>query len=129
MSNKYKILELLKQKDSTIKEIAENTEFNENEVRVYINRLMNQKLVNKIGKKNRYIIYSAVKKENDKTLIDIERFLKLKKGYIQFNDLFENLTKNAKKLLKNNQLDYFKQIIQENIEIELIEQLNLELNK
>lgn len=51
MSNKYKILELLKGNELTIRDIVENSEFNENEARVYINRLLKENLIKKIGKK------------------------------------------------------------------------------
>jgi len=65
MSNKYKILEILKQKESTVKEIADKTKFNENEVRVYIHRLLKDNLIKEIGKKNRYCIYAAIKKDSN----------------------------------------------------------------
>jgi len=65
MSNKYKILEILKQKESTVKEIADKTKFNENEVRVYIHRLLKDNLIKEIGKKNRYCIYSAIEKNSN----------------------------------------------------------------
>ena len=123
MSNKYKILELLKGNELTVKEIADKTEFNENEVRVYVNRLMKDNLINKIGKKNRYVLYTAIEKE----LYNNKEFEILRKGYLQLNTLFESLTKNAKDLLKNNQLSYFKQLIQENIDINLIKHLNSEM--
>ena len=65
MSNKYKILELLKQNELTIKEISDKSEFNENEIRVYIHRLKDDGLIREIGKKNRYIIYTAIEKGLD----------------------------------------------------------------
>ena len=63
MSNKYKILEILKNNELTIKEIAKKTEFNENESRTYVHRLVKDGLVKKIGKKERYVIYTALKEE------------------------------------------------------------------
>ncbi|KKM85094.1 hypothetical protein LCGC14_1292510 [marine sediment metagenome] len=123
MSNKYKILELLKGNELTVKEIADKTEFNENEVRVYTNRLMKDNLIKKIGKKNRYVLYTAI----DKELSDNKEFETLRKGYNQLNTLFESLTKNAKVLLKNNQLNSFKQLIQETIDINLIKHINSEM--
>ena len=67
MSNKYKILELLKQNELTVKEIADKTEFNENEVRVYVHRLLKDNLIREIGKKNRYCIYTTISKESNDT--------------------------------------------------------------
>ena len=67
MSNKYKILELLKQNELTIKEIADKSEFSENEVRVYIHRLKDDGLIREIGKKNRYIIYTVIEKESNES--------------------------------------------------------------
>lgn len=64
MSNKYKILELLNEQELTIKEIANQTDFKENEIRVYINRLMKDNLIKEIGKKNRWIIYAAIKNDS-----------------------------------------------------------------
>jgi len=69
MSNKYKILELLKNEEYTVKEIAENSEFNENEVRTYIHRLKEKNLIKEIGKKNRYIIYAAKEKESNTMIL------------------------------------------------------------
>ncbi len=68
MSNKYKILEMLKQNELTVKEIAENSEFNENEVRTYIHRLLKDNLIKEIGKKNKYFIYTAIEKESNGNL-------------------------------------------------------------
>lgn len=73
MSNKYKILEMLKQNELTVKEIAENSEFNENEVRTYVHRLLKDNLIKEIGKKNRYYIYTAIEKEPNENL---RKFLK-----------------------------------------------------
>lgn len=75
MSNKYKILEILKVNDYTVKEIAENSDFNENEVRTYIHRLLKDGLIKRIGKKERYTIYKAIKKESD-TNSEYKRYLK-----------------------------------------------------
>jgi len=82
MSNKYKILELLKQNELTIKEISDKSEFNENEIRVYIHRLKDDGLIREIGKKNRYIIYAAIEKENieNHDLIDKLVLLMVKAG-------------------------------------------------
>ena len=84
MSNKYKILELLKQNELTIKEISDKSEFNENEVRVYVHRLKEDGLIREIGKKNRYIIYAAIEKENNDShyygLIDKLVLLMVKAG-------------------------------------------------
>lgn len=81
MSNKYKILELLKQNELTIKEISDKSEFNENEVRVYIHRLKEDGLIREIGKKNRYIIYVAIEKEE--TNFDAEILKKMIPEFIK----------------------------------------------
>lgn len=69
MSNKYKILELLKQEELTIKEIATKTKFSENEVRTYIHRLLEDSLIKEIGKKNRWCIYAAIEKKSSNLTI------------------------------------------------------------
>jgi len=74
VSNKYKILELLKQNKLTVKEIADKTDFNENEVRVYIHRLLKDNLIEEIGKKNRYCIYSVIEK---KAIENMDKFKRL----------------------------------------------------
>lgn len=81
MSNKYKILEMLTQNELTVKELADKTQFNENEVRVYVNRLMKDNLIKKIGKKNRYVLYTAIEKESNGESIKL-----LKRLYVLMND-------------------------------------------
>ena len=71
MSNKYIILDLLKENELTIKEIGDKTKFNENEIRVYIHRLLKDNLIKEIGKKNRYIIYTAIKTEDNRGSINL----------------------------------------------------------
>jgi predicted ArsR family transcriptional regulator len=58
MTNKEKILELLKEKDLTIEDMAKTLKLTENEIRVYINRLKVKNKVKSIGKRGRYKIYS-----------------------------------------------------------------------
>lgn len=109
MSNKYKILELLKERELTVKEIAESLGFNENEARVYIHRLLEDSLVKGIGKKGRYIIYAATAKENN-----LENNLELiRKGFIQYNKLFEKLTKSE--ITKDNLRNLAKEILDFNL--------------
>ena len=102
MSNKYKILELLKEQELTVKEIADKTEFNENEVRVYIHRLLKDNLIKEIGKKNRYIIYTAIEKESNGNL--------------------KALIKNLYSLM-NTKMDFIK--TPDNNDIELIKKIEL----
>lgn len=52
----------------------------------------------------------------------------LKKGYDQFNSLFENVMKNASKMLKTSQIEMFRQLIKDNIDIELIKKINSEMS-
>lgn len=86
MSNKYKILELLKGNKLTVREIAEKIEFNENEARVYIHRLLKDDLIKEIGKKDRYCIYEAIEVKP----IDLEL-----KGILKvYNLLFSKITTN-----------------------------------
>jgi len=84
MSNKNKILEILKVNELTVKEIAERTQFNENEVRVYIHRLLEDNLIKEIGKKNRWIIYTAINKnhnfDSDSNLLSKLVLLMIKAG-------------------------------------------------
>lgn len=80
---------MLKVNELTVKEIADTTEFNENEVRVYINRLLKDNLIKKIGKKNRYVIYFAIEKEIDANSINL------------LKDLYEFMSNEAKCELKN----------------------------
>lgn len=68
MSNKEKILEMLKGNELTVREIAQDLNLKENAVNVYISRLRKKELIEKIGKKNRYIIYKAIEKESNGNL-------------------------------------------------------------
>lgn len=120
MGIKEKVLDLLKEAKEgiTVKDIAKELNIRENAVNMYITRLKNEKKITKkniIGKKNRYIIYSI--KENN---INLE---KLKESYIQLNNLFKELIKNSKQLIKDK--TFFKQLIKDNINIDL----NIEVNK
>jgi len=102
MSNKYKILELLKEQELTVKEIADKTEFNENEIRTYIHRLLKDNLIKEIGKKNRYYIYTTIKKESNGNLRTL------------LKDLYS---------LMNNKMDFTK--TPDNQDIELIKKIDL----
>ncbi|MHA1195775.1 MAG: ArsR family transcriptional regulator [Promethearchaeota archaeon] len=114
MSNKYKILEILKSQELTVKEISKQTKFSENEVRVYINRLKKDGLIREIGKKNRYKIYTAIKtvENTQDKILD-----KLKKGFIQYNKLFERLIKSE--ISRENLVRLAKEIL----DFELIKEL------
>ena len=92
MSNKYKILEMLKENELTVKEIADKMEFNENETRVYIHRLLKDNLIKEIGKKNRYIIYTIIEKDNKKEShsLDTQILKKMIKPFAE-NDIELNL--------------------------------------
>jgi len=97
MSNKYKILELLKESELTVKELAERLEFDENMVRVYIHRLKKDNLIKEIGKKNRYIIYTAIKQGTQKSSELVK--------YLEFiNEFFKS---NIDYLLQNPKIDRF----------------------
>lgn len=124
MSKKYEILELLKHEEYTIKEIAGHLKFNENDVRVYINRLKKDGLIKEIGKKKRYIIYAAKEQESQNN----DHYNKIKEGFNQFNNLFESLIKNSQIIIKNSQIDNFKLLIKEKIDINLIKELNSEMS-
>jgi len=82
--------------------IADKTEFNGNEVRVYIHRLKNDSLIKEIGKKNRYIIYDAIERGP--------------------NENFQILLKDLYNLM-NNKMDFVK--TPGNQDIELIKNIEL----
>lgn len=75
MSNKYKILELLKVDKLTVKEIVDKTEFKENDVRTYIHRLLKDNLIKQIGKKDRYCLYEAVENDSIELLKQLYNFM------------------------------------------------------
>jgi len=106
MSNKYKILELLKEQELTIKEITDKTKFNENEVRTYIHRLLEDNLIKDIGKKNRWIIYTAIEKTPNN--IDTYILKKILPKFIELEVKLENTTEREDKrimeLIKECQL-------------------------
>lgn len=79
LSNKEKILEMLKDNELTVKEIAERLNLKENAINVYICRLKDDNLIEKIGKKNRYNIYTAIKQ--------VDKLQTLKIGILEFNKL------------------------------------------
>lgn len=93
---------MLKKKELTIKEIADNTEFNENQTRVYIHRLLNDNLIKEIGKKNRYIIYAAVEKEDN--ILDTQILKKMILPFIKNNIELD---------LENNEIERIKNLFQE----------------
>ena len=64
MSKKEKIYELLENDILTVQEIANKLLFNENETRVYINRLMHEGRIIKKGRKGYYILYTTKDNEN-----------------------------------------------------------------
>ena len=79
MSNKEKILEMLKDNELTVKEIAIRMNLKENAINVYICRLRDGNLIKKVGNKNRYNIYTAIQKEDTLQI--------LKNGILEFNKL------------------------------------------
>jgi len=79
LSNKEKILKLLKGNKLTVKEIANKTDFNENEVRTYIHRLIKDNLVKTVGKDSRWVNYTAMKQVN--------KLQTLKNGILELNKL------------------------------------------
>lgn len=110
MSNKYKILELLKGNGFTVKEIADKTEFNENEVRVYVHRLLKKNLIKEIGKKNRYCIYTVIEKESNDSI----RINKLKQVLRVYDKLFRD---NIDYVMNNEKMSQF---IQDHEDFDLI---------
>ena len=59
MGNKEKILDMLKGRELTVKNVSEISDFTKNEARVYIHRLKENDLVRETGKRGRYITYTA----------------------------------------------------------------------
>lgn len=92
VSNKYKILELLKEEELTVKKIAEKTEFNIPEIRVYVNRLMKDNLVKKVGKLDRYVIYVAIEKETLIDNLDTSILKKMIPKFIEFGIKLDSTT-------------------------------------
>jgi len=73
MSNKEKILEMLRVKELTVQEIAQDLNLKENAFNVYICRLRKDNLIKKVGNINRYNIYTVIEKEQiqvDNELVD-----------------------------------------------------------
>ncbi len=109
MSNKEKILEMLMEKELTVKEIAEKLEISENAVNVYICRLRNDNLIKKVGIKNRYNIYASISKEIIKeTHLDTQILKKLLVKFVDLEVKLENTNNNEDKrimeLIKECQL-------------------------
>ena len=114
MSNKEKILEMLKDNELTVKEIAETLNLKENAVNVYICRLKDDNLIEKNGKKNRYNIYTAIKKEQiqvDNELVDKLVLLMVKAGInsekYEINITESEIEPNIKRLIKGGLLGWF----------------------
>jgi len=117
MLNKDKILEKLKGNELTVKELADNSDFNENEIRTYIHRLIDNKLVEKIGKKNRWVIYKAISKES---INDLDKF---RNGFNQYHILFKKLTKT------DVTVENLKDLAKDTLDFNLLKQLEKELVK
>lgn len=83
--NKEKILKMLMEKELTVKEIAQDLNLKENAVNVYISRLKKERLIERIGKKNRYNIYATIKKEQNKESysLDTKILKKLIKPFVE----------------------------------------------
>jgi len=96
VSNKEKILEMLKYNELTVKEIAQDLNLKENAVNVYISRLKNGRLIERIGKKNRYNIYTAIQKDNN--------LQTLKKGILEFNKLMSTIKPNIPSDIDKNKI-------------------------
>ena len=93
MSNKEKILEMLKDNELTVKEIAKELDLKEKAVHVYICRLRKDKLIEKVGKKNRYNIYTAIQKEkNIESLLDTKILEKMIPKFIEYGISLETTT-------------------------------------
>lgn len=114
MSNKEKILEILKDNELTVKEIAEILDLKENAVNVYICRLRNDNLIEKVSKKNRYNVYTTIKKEQipiDNDLVDKLVLLMVKAGINSENyeiDITESeIESSIKRLNKGGLLGWF----------------------
>ena len=63
MSKKNEILNLLTQNELTVKELSNSLGYGENEIRVYINRLVKENKIKSIGKKELFKIYKAISNE------------------------------------------------------------------
>lgn len=119
MGNKEKILEILTENELSIKDISQRLGINENEVRVYINRLYKEGKVKKIGKKERSTIYKVVNSEiNMKNRIIHDKIDKLEKEkkelkeHIKFLMDFFQENKAILQEKASNYMDKFKQIVE-----------------
>jgi hypothetical protein len=110
IGNKEKILNMLRGKELTVKEIARSSEFNENETRVYIHRLKKENEIKEVGKEGRSIIYTTgkISKKPPSECITLLKFL---------NDFFKS---NVSYLLKNEEI---KEYILQNEEFDKIEEM------
>lgn len=86
MSNKEKILEMLKGNEFTVKKIAEDLDLKEKAVHVYICRLRKDNLIEKVGKINRYNVYTSIKTEQniDSHSLDTKILKKLIKPFVEY---------------------------------------------
>lgn len=117
MSKKEKILELLKQKSLTSKEISDKLGFEEQETRTYLLRLKKANKIYSLEKKGRFNIYSIVEKIGSKEkaiiqdlkydLANLYNFMKFKmKPVIDFTpEDIKFLEKIKEKIDKTNLLD------------------------
>lgn len=102
LSNKEKIYDILKGNRLTIKDIAERTKFNENEVRVYIHRLKEKSLVKEVSKEGRWVIYSAIEQEKEfdnSKIIDTNILLKMIPKFIEYGIKLDTTTEKEDKRL------------------------------
>lgn len=72
MGNKEIILDLLTSESLTVKEISNKLNINENQTRVYLNRLKDKNKVREIDKKGRYKVYTIVKQIDSKEQTKIQ---------------------------------------------------------
>jgi len=136
ITKKKQILEALESKALTSSEIAEITNVDINHVYVYLNRMLNKEVVRITDKKPyKYEMKNDTYRNNlnNRILHDkIDKLEKnnaeLKEGYKQFNSLFKALMENTSNLLKTSKITDLKQLISDNIDINLIKKINMEMN-
>jgi len=118
MNTQTKILNCLKKRDLTIREMAKETKVKENTIRVVINRTLKPDLIKETGlHRDRYKVYTLNKRSNGE----------LKKGFQEFNSLFSKL---SQKIAKEGKLglEEYRSLVQE-IDRNLIIKINKKIEE
>ncbi|MFW9782478.1 MAG: roadblock/LC7 domain-containing protein [Candidatus Heimdallarchaeota archaeon] len=95
LSNKDRILELLKTESLTSNEIADKLSLSKQDTRTYLLRLKKQKQIKTLGKRGRQFIYTYKSPgESEKSRIDTSLLVELLKDYLESEPKFKHEVKN-----------------------------------